>query len=239
MQRLKVAMPAFLIGVLLSAGLFIVGLRMPKSPLLVAILQPTDTPTPTSTFTPTQTPTNTPTSTFTPTFTPTITPTSTLTFTPTETPTPFLGKWKTAKDVASLTNDKRFILTLDAEKEVYDSKIVRLPILYLRCWNQKTDVYVFIQDMELYHVSGQQNVTIRYRLDNQDIQSVKGWIPNEPGGVFFLEGQKLIGDLEKTNTMAFGFTPAASPEVETSFDLRGLSAAIDALGQDCGWNTKG
>ena len=180
---------------------------------------PTTTPTPQPTFTPKPTFTSEPSKTA----LPLLTSTSSLT-----------GMWVTKFGTSSFDNSKTVVILLNANSPVTGwLNETYLPVLYIRCQEQKIDVYIAVglqQNVEygLYNKS-----TVRVRFDSDTAETFITNHSTDNQALFFKNPTSMMNEILKHQTMVFGFTPFNASPVETSFNLNGVTDAIKPLLEDC------
>lgn len=232
---------AVVLAILLFGGLILYSQRE-KIPALAALLgTPTPSPTATITQTPTDTPTATSTATQTATQTQTATNTPTNTSTPISTSTPIptattaMGKWTFSSSVAAIDNTKTTTLDLNADSKVSGNILTELPVLILRCKAGTTDAYISV-GMQVDEDYDLKQTYIRYRLDDDTVQTGFADISTSGDAVFFPTPDTFIASLAQHKKLAFEFTPNESGATDTTFNLAGLAQAIQSAAPDCNWH---
>jgi type VI secretion system protein VasI len=145
-------------------------------------------------------------------------------------------KWRIERSRSSFDDSMTVDLSLNAETAVsgWLGK-VRTPVLGLRCYEHKTYAYIetgMTANVEygLFH-----QATIRIRLDHEPAKTTVTDESTDSQALFFEQPIALIRSLLGHQQLTLGFTPFNSPPVETTFDLRGVEAAIVPLREACGW----
>jgi type VI secretion system protein VasI len=78
--------------------------------------------------------------------------------------------------------------------------------------------------------------TVLLRFDKEPAKSYNASHSTDGEAVFLPGAVGLIRTMAKHERMLFRFTPFNSPPQETTFDLRGLNAALSPLKKACGWS---
>jgi type VI secretion system protein VasI len=152
---------------------------------------------------------------------------------PTNTPKPSTGKWRTEFDTSSFDDSQTVILYLKAEKEISGWLTDYTPVLYIRCKEHELDLFIDVGMSQDVEYGATDYSTVRIRLDSEEAQTLKMGHSTDGESLFSLDPESWIEAMMHHDKMVFGFTPFNAPPVETNFDLRGLSEAIDPLLEAC------
>ena len=177
--------------------------------------------------------TDTPAATSVPTMTTAPTVTETPAATPTDTPTAAGGKWLIRFGTSPLDDSKTVIVNLAADSSVTGWMDTFTPVLYLRCQEHKTEVYVDVGMQINVEYGPSDQATVRVRFDKEQAQALVANESTDRKALFLPNPTQVISAMLKHDQLVFGFTPFNASPVVTTFDLRGLSEVVQPLLDAC------
>ncbi len=145
-------------------------------------------------------------------------------------------KWTVERGRSSFDDSPTVELQLEAESTIsgWPNK-VETPVLVLRCKEHKTEAYIRTGMAANVEYGRVDEATVRIRLDRDSARETITSESTDHEALFFREPIGLIRSMLKHEQLTFGFTPFNSSAVQTTFDLRGLDAAVVPLRESCGW----
>ena len=147
------------------------------------------------------------------------------------------GNWLVSEDKSQLDDSTTVVLTLDSNEMIAGQFGAAGPArLFLRCLENTTSVFLIMNDMFLSDIQGYGTVDFRIDAKKADDVRMQSSTDNKAlglwsGGTAIPFAKKLM-DGEK---VVFRATPYNESPVQFSFDLAGLTAAIDPLRKACKW----
>ncbi|MDM8525031.1 type VI secretion system-associated protein TagO [Desulfococcaceae bacterium HSG8] len=141
------------------------------------------------------------------------------------------GKWNVSSETSEIDDSTNVYLTLAAEKKIKGRFSQALPVLILRCNENKTDAYVKF-DIFL----STRPVAVTTRLDKSKARTAE-WSVSTDYKAAFVPGSnvKFIRNLMKHDKLLVQVTPHGQNSKTTTFDLRGLEEAVKPLQKACNW----
>lgn len=147
------------------------------------------------------------------------------------------GRWKVEEDKSAFDDSKTVVLSIESNESVRGQFGPPGPaIMYLRCMENTTVFYLWINDLFLSDIQG--FGMVEYRIDDRaaDKLRTEGSTDNKALGLW--SGNKaipFINELAKGTSIAFWATPYNESPVEFTFELTGLSEAVKPLQEACAW----
>lgn len=142
------------------------------------------------------------------------------------------GKWQVRKSISPIDDSTNVYLYLNSEEPVKSGyKIVR-PSLYIRCKENKTDVYL---NWNLY--LGLDTTKMLTRFDSEPAYTSTWSISTDTKAVF-VRGNNDISFAKKMmehSKLLVQITPYGENPVMATFDIKGLKEAINPLREACHW----
>jgi type VI secretion system protein VasI len=163
-------------------------------------------------------------------------PTSTIVPSKTSSPKPFIGKWQVSTGKSEFDDSTTVVLSLEAEDFIEGWLTTTLPTLVLRCKEREMNVYVNVGTQSNVESGLDDAATVRVRFDRGQAFEMVASESTDGEALFFRDPYGMIIAMLQSKEMVFGFTPFNADPAVTTFDLRGLSNAIEPLKQSCNWN---
>lgn len=150
-------------------------------------------------------------------------------------PGPVTG-WHVSTGVSEMDGSPTVSLSLSAEGEIQGWMESRTPMLYIRCRENKTDVYV-VTGMQANPEYGLFNeASVRVRLDDRP-PTRQRWGESTSGDALFAPRPIAFArDLARAERLSFEFTPFNSSPQTVHFQLEGLSPLLPQVADACGWS---
>lgn len=141
------------------------------------------------------------------------------------------GKWHVREEVSQIDDSKKVIMTLDAETTIRDGYREHRPIMYIRCSENQTNLFITINDY-----LGNRDIPVLTRLDKKKATTRK-WGLSTDNKSIFAPGSNVgyVKSLFKHDKLLIQLTPYNESPVMTTFDIRGLKEAIKPLRESCHW----
>lgn len=147
------------------------------------------------------------------------------------------GKWVVREDKSAFDDSRTVILSIDSDEPIRGQFGAPGPaVLQLRCMEDTTSVYLWLNDLFLSDIEGYGFVD--YRIDELQAASVQMSVSTDNKALGLWSGGKAIPYLEQligAKKVVFRATPFNESPVEFSFDLAGLETAISPLREACAW----
>jgi type VI secretion system VasI family protein len=148
-----------------------------------------------------------------------------------------LGKWEVSQSTSQFDDSPTVVLSLSAEDEI-DARFggSGRPNIYLRCQENKTDLYVvaaghFLSDIQGYGI-------VDYRLDSAAAGKLSMQTSTDNQALGLWSGNRSIPVIKlmfgKQN-LSMRLTPYNESPKEFTFDISGLPEAIKPLREACNW----
>ena len=147
------------------------------------------------------------------------------------------GHWALTEDKSALDDSRTVVLSINSEEPIRGQFGPPGPaVMYLRCMENSTVLYLWLNDLFLSDIQGFGSVD--YRIDDGKAASLRmeGSTDNKALGLW--NGGASIPVIKKLidgKRVVFRATPFNESPVEFSFDLSGLDAAIAPLKEACSW----
>jgi hypothetical protein len=142
-------------------------------------------------------------------------------------------KWSSANRlrwVANRSSDVAYELEAENKVPVWLGQV--RPILVVRCYSRKVDVFVYTESAARIEPQDEDH-TVRLAFDKQG-SSTERWPDSaEHDALFAPDGTAFARRLARARALRFGFTPHNAPPAVAEFDLRGVERVAAAV-QDCG-----
>lgn len=144
---------------------------------------------------------------------------------------PGVGKWRVSTETSPIDDSKNVYLSLDAENSIPSMLGTVQPTLYLRCKENKTELYI---SWGVY--LGLETTTVLTRLDSEKAKTAI-WHLSTDNEATFYPGSPIsfIRTLMRHDTLLAQVTPYGESPVMVTFDLRGLEDAVKPLQEACNW----
>ena len=147
------------------------------------------------------------------------------------------GAWRVEEDTSAFDDSKTVVLSIESSDTIRGQFGPAGPAsMYLRCQENTTVVYLWLNDLFLSDIQG--FGTVEYRIDGQKAQSARMTTSTDNKALGLWNGGKaipFIKRLEGGQTVVMRATPFNESPVEFSFDLTGLDTAIAPLKEACSW----
>lgn len=146
-------------------------------------------------------------------------------------------RWSVSTGVSEMDGSPTVSLSLAAEGEIQGwLNSGSRPMLYIRCRENKTDVYV-VTGMQANPEYGLFNeASVRVRLDER-APTRQRWGESTSGDALFAPRPIAFArDLARAERLAFEFTPYNSSPQTVHFRLEGLSPLLPQVASACGWS---
>ena len=138
--------------------------------------------------------------------------------------------WKLRTEVSLFDDTKAIYLELPADQPLWDAS---LPLLTLTCKGNSLQAYVFGIAPKAARRSDL--ATARLLFDKTEAQTIKMVRAVRNDALFFRQPIEIIRTMMNHDQMLFGFTSVDSGLLTATFDLTGLSKALQPLQEECGW----
>ena len=143
---------------------------------------------------------------------------------------PDTGDWKLRTEASLFDDTKAIYLELPADQPLWDAS---LPLLTLTCKENSLQAYLFGIAPRADRRSDL--ATARLRFDKSEAQTLKMVRAVRDDALFFQQPIEIVRTMMNHDQMLFGFTSVDSDLLTATFDLRGLSEALQPLQEECGW----
>jgi len=141
------------------------------------------------------------------------------------------GKWVVRKEQSLIDDSINVTVAVTAEDIVQSGYNKVLPILIVRCAENKTEVFI---NWDLY--LGMDKTKMLTRFD-QEKANTKTWNLSTDNNAVFVKGSyiEFAKKIMKHDKLLLQITPFNQNPVMATFDIRGLSEAIKPLKKACHW----
>jgi invasion protein IalB len=147
------------------------------------------------------------------------------------------GRWVVTEDTSTFDDTRTVVLSLESSEPIRSQFGAPGPaILYIRCMENTTVFYLWLNDLFLSDIQGYG--VIDYRIDDQPASKVQAEGSTDNKALGLWGGSRSIPFLKEMisgKRVAFRATPFNESPVEFAFDLTGLDAAIAPLREACAW----
>ena len=147
------------------------------------------------------------------------------------------GNWLVTMDKSQLDDSQSVYLSLSSDEPIKGQFGTPGPAhLYLRCQENKTSVFLILNDMFLSDIQGFGDVD--YRIDTKKAATARMQSSTDNKALGLWSGGTAIPFAQKLmegEMVVFRATPYNESPVEFSFDLAGLKVAIEPLRAACQW----
>lgn len=144
------------------------------------------------------------------------------------------GKWNIETSKSAMDDSQEVILTLTTNtvsRGTFGKKVQ--PSVYIRCRENKTDLYIAYNDM--IGNSFGESVLVKYRIDKLAPKE-EAWSKSTSGQAAFSPNPiNFIKDLIKHSTLLVRVPRISGPYFEHSFQIKGLEEAIRPVRKACNW----
>jgi hypothetical protein len=132
------------------------------------------------------------------------------------------------------SSPKNVAMQIEAEQPVQVwMKRVR-PVLVVRCYAKKTDVFVYT-DSPMSIEPEDENHTVRVVFDGGTEVKERWPDSSEHDAIFAPDGLNFARRLTASKTLRVAFTPQNAMPVSVDFDVTGAEAALAPIAKKCGW----
>ena len=140
------------------------------------------------------------------------------------------GSWQLRTEVSMFDDTKAIYLELPADQPLWDAS---LPLLTLACKGNSLQEYVF----GIVPQAGRSNdlATARLRFDKREAKTIEMVRAVRDDALFFRQPIEIVRTMMNHDQLLFGFTSVDSDRLTATFNLRGLSKALEPLQEECGW----
>lgn len=141
------------------------------------------------------------------------------------------GKWEMRQEQSQIDDSTNICIALVAENIVHSGYKTVQPVLYLRCAENKTTVFI---SWDLF--LGSDDTDVLTRFDKQKAIT-KSWLVSTDHTAIFVRGGDIafIKEIMKHDKLLVQLTPYGENPIMTTFDIRGLSETIAPLQKACNW----
>lgn len=147
------------------------------------------------------------------------------------------SKWLVSEDKSAFDDSRTVVLSLASNEPIRGQFGPAGPaMLYLRCMENTTVVYLWLNDLFLSDIEGYGMV--EYRIDDQQAASANMSSSTDNKALGLWGGGKAIPFAKAmigAERIVFRATPFNESPVEFSFDVVGLETAIKPLAEACAW----
>lgn len=147
------------------------------------------------------------------------------------------GSWKVTEDRSAFDDSRTVVLSIESDDTVRGQFGPPGPaLMYLRCMENATAVYLWINDLFLSDIQG--FGVVDYRIDDRQASQLRAEGSTDNKALGLWSGGKSIPFIKEMldgKRIAFRVTPFNESPVEFSFDLAGLNQAIGPLREACLW----
>ena len=154
-----------------------------------------------------------------------------------EEPTKNSGKWVISEDNSAFDDSRTVVLSIHSDNDVRGQFGSAGPAtVYLRCMENKTVVYLVLNDLFLSDIQGFGKV--EYRIDDGKAGSVRMLASTDNKALGLWDGGSSIPFIKKLmqgKYIVFRATPFNESSVEFTVNLAGLDAAVTPLRKACSW----
>jgi hypothetical protein len=145
------------------------------------------------------------------------------------------GKWRVSKSKSQFDDSPTVVLALRAENSIRGWLTTSIPVLFIRCQERRTEVYV-ATGMQASVESGGSNLhTVRLRYGDDAAYATPMSESTDNKSLFFIDPTNDIRRMWNVQSLLVGFTPFNANPVTIRFDVSGLPIAIQPLREACGW----
>lgn len=140
------------------------------------------------------------------------------------------GKWTIETDLSPIDDSKRVFLNLYANERVGRNFMSSKPILFIRCENNKTELFI---DWGGFVKMKRAEMTIR--IDKEPAVTTSWSMSTDGQASFAPKPIALIKDMEYKDNLLVRIIPYAENPYTVNFDIKGLDNAIAPVREACGW----
>ncbi|MFL9503704.1 type VI secretion system-associated protein TagO [Rhodopseudomonas palustris] len=148
-----------------------------------------------------------------------------------------LGKWVISEDKSAFDDSRTVTLSLESSEAIRGQFGSPGPaMLYLRCMENTTVAYLWLNDLFLSDIEGFGMVD--YRIDEQQATTLRMSTSTDNKALGLWDGGKSIPFIKALlggKKIVLRATPFNDSPVEFGFDLTGLETAIAPLKEACAW----
>jgi type VI secretion system protein VasI len=147
------------------------------------------------------------------------------------------GRWKVAEDKSAFDDSRTVVLSIESNESVRGQFGGPGPaIMYIRCMENTTSAYLWINDLFLSDIQG--FGVVDYRIDDRKASKMRSESSTDNKALGLWSGGSAIPFIKEMldgNRIALRATPFNESPVEFTFDLAGLDSAVRPLREACGW----
>ena len=147
------------------------------------------------------------------------------------------GKWVVSEDKSSFDDSRTVVISMESEEPIRGQFGPPGPaVLHLRCMENTTVAYLWLNDLFLSDLQGYG--VVDYRIDDRKASSIRteGSTDNKALGLWSgTRSIPFIKEMMDGKRIAFRATPFNESPVEFTFDLTGLDVAVKPLREACAW----
>ncbi len=148
-----------------------------------------------------------------------------------------LGRWTLSEDKSAFDDSRTVVLSIESNENVRGQFGAPGPaMMYLRCMENTTSVYLWINDLFLSDIQGYG--VVDYRIDDRKAAKLRAESSTDNKALGAWSGGEAIPFIKEMlggGRIAFRATPYNESPVEFTFDLVGLDAAVAPLREACAW----
>jgi type VI secretion system protein VasI len=150
---------------------------------------------------------------------------------------PSIGRWKVSEDKSAFDDSRTVVLSIESNETVRGQFGASGPaIMYLRCMENTTSAYLWINDLFLSDIQGYG--VVDYRIDDRKAAKLRAESSTDNKALGAWSGSEAIPFIKEMldgGRIAFRATPYNESPVEFTFDLTGLGAVVMPLREACAW----
>lgn len=143
-------------------------------------------------------------------------------------------KWQTYQEKNPMDDSMTVLISLDAEDQLEFKK----PILALRCLENKFDIFFVLDNIAEHVPKDYKTSLVKMRFDNDQAKDYSMRISDAMEILFFKEPLTDLNALLTHNKLTVQYNMVGGKHPISTFDLKGLSSAIEPVIQTCGIKVK-
>lgn len=146
-----------------------------------------------------------------------------------------IDNWQVVRDVSEMTNTKTVVIATHAQNSIQAWLRETTPILYIRCKENKTELYINNGTAAQPEYGSYNSATVRLRIGDGKAYTEQWSESTDNEALFAPRSVSLIKELAKAKKFLFEFTPHNANPQTVRFDLRGIEKHIVEIAATCGW----
>lgn len=144
--------------------------------------------------------------------------------------------WTVERGTSKMDDSKSVTLSVDASGPISGWLATKVPSLYVRCREHKTNVFVVTGMAAEPELGEYDEYTVRLRLDDGSPFAQMWSESTDKEALFAPEAIALARRLARSKRLRFSFTPFNASHAIAEFDVTGLSTHLPELARTCGWS---